>query len=70
MWRSDLRARKCTRVLVLTLTVSFAVEGCGYQAASIALTPEVECARRGGRYYPGVGDYALCEEGFPFGRHD
>jgi hypothetical protein len=59
-----------TRALILTLVISVAVDGCSYQATSGVFTPEAECVRRAGRYHPGVGGYAFCEEGFPFGRHD
>ena len=32
-----------------------------YWALRSAFTPEAECARYGGRWYPGGGGYAFCE---------
>ena len=52
------------KALVLALMVAAALGGCAgidYQAPSSAFTPEAECARYGGRWYPGGGGYAFCE---------
>jgi hypothetical protein len=52
--------------LVLALMMAAALGGCAgisAQAPSSAFTPEVECARSGGRWRPGAGGYAFCDRG-------
>ena len=56
------------KALVLALMVVAALCGCSYQATSASFTREAERARYGGRWHPGVGGYAFCEEALPLGR--